>query len=43
MALLEGDDAGVLASDAGGDEDVQGSAKRRGLGCVDSLPGSAWL
>ena len=22
---------------------VQGSAKRRGLGCVNSLPGSAWL
>ena len=23
--------------------EVQGSAKRRGLGCVNSLPGSAWL
>ena len=22
---------------------IQGSAKRRGLGCVNSLPGSAWL
>ena len=22
---------------------LQGSAKRRGLGCVNSLPGSAWL
>ena len=22
---------------------VQGSAKRRGIGCVNSLPGSAWL
>ena len=24
-------------------ERIQGSAKRRGLGCVNSLPGSAWL
>ena len=24
-------------------ENIQGSAKRRGLGCVNSLPGSAWL
>ena len=23
-------------------EEVQGSAKRRGLGCVNSPPGSAW-
>ena len=25
------------------EENVQGSDKRRGLGCVDSFPGSAWL
>ena len=25
------------------EEDIQGSAKRRGLGCINSLPGSAWL
>ena len=23
-------------------EGIQGSAKRRGLGCINSLPGSAW-
>ena len=27
----------------GREEAIQGSAKRRGIGCVNSLPGSAWL
>ena len=33
----------MIRAGEGGRNDVQGSAKGRGLGCVNSLPGSAWL
>ena len=41
-------DGGCLEALSSGGTDnnyfvVQSSAKRRGLGCVNSLPGSAWL
>ena len=36
-------ETGVTTRAGNGKISIQGSAKRRGLGCVNSLPGSAWL